>query len=1695
MVKLCKKLSLSIGLLFMVMPIKLQAQSCPNLDFSQADFTNWQAYKGTWGSTVNIHTSAPDPNRHAIMNAQQLIAAKKINDEKCPLIKKVPTGFAYSAKLGNSNVDAEMEALEYTLTIDSTNALLILHFAWVMEDPNHDEEDQPQFSMRIKDSSGNPMNFPCGNVNFVSSQKLTNLACKAPQYSSLVARDWTTVGFNLSSLMGQTIKIYFETRDCKLSAHYGYAYLVGECQPFEINLVFCDGEKNATLTAPKGFVNYIWTRSSQPSSVWKMEGADKQQITINNATEGEVFTCMVISELDNCSATLSTLVTKTYVNANIALNAYNPCTRTAAFADSTFVINGKKASISWEIPSLNMFSTDSLFTYTFPDSTQTIDYLVRLTAFTENGCEGSTEQIISVNPLPQVDISGISQICAGDSSYLKAIPIQSQFVNHQWSWTDENGNQTKTGDSLKIYGPGTYKVVSTNTDNCVAADSIDVSLFPIPHIELVNKVIESCGGKNGSIQVRVNNAATPVSFLWNTGATTSKLDSLAAGTYQIRISDGNGCKADTTIVVDLYPMPALAVTKTDETCGNKNGTITLTVNSEKPNTVKYSWGGRTDTTSTLTGLQAGTYFVSVQDTLCILNDSIEIEQVDIPVAGFVTNFYDTCTHTAVFADLSSVINGSKDSILWEIPQLNIISTDSLFTHTFPDPEQVVNYLVRLTVFAGSGCVDTFTQYISMYPSPKIKIDGSDLLCAGDSSYLQTTVLKSQIVDYEWSGGEVNGNFQTATESTLKIYTEGTYILTVTNTENCKASDTITVTSPPKIYIDVTDTRRESCGLSNGYVEINARNAVEPVHYAWFPSRAGDTVNRLEMIAAGIYKVNVMDSNGCKADTTLEIKNISVLPFAKLDFYDTCTHTAAFADLSSVANGSKDSILWEIPTLGVTSADSLFTYTFSEPTGNQPDTYLVRLIVFAEYGCTDTFHLSPITIYPLPQLKIVQTTPLCAGDSSYLETMVLKSQIVDYEWSGGEVNGNFQTTTESTLKIYTEGTYILTVTNTENCKASDTITVNIASVPHIEVINNHWETCNGGNGFIEVSPKNAAYPVKFAWNTGNAQDTTNQLNLLKSGTYQVTMTDGNGCKTDTNIVVDLYPALTVFVSESPESCKGANGLITLSVNSAKPSSVKYIWNGLPYTTPSLSGLKMGTYRVTIQDTLCTLDTTILIKTTDGLVADFEIQSYDTCSRTATFADLSFVENGTIASIEWEIPKLSVKSSNALFTYTFPDPPTDQSIEYSVRLTVTTENNCVKMAELPIRVYPSPKVKIDGENLVCVGDSTYLIAVPLKSKFVEHIWKWQNEQNEMQTAVGDSLKIYGKGVYYLTSSNTENCPTSDLTTVFEAPVPHIDITSTNWETCEKKNGSIQISPQNVVEPVKFMWNTGRTQDTTDRIVQLSSGKYDVKIIDGNGCKADASITVDAYPLPFIAGVEIVTEKCHREDGEIHLTVHSASPTSLTYQWEGFNNTTASLTHIKSGTYKVSIQDSLCTIDTIISIGHVDGPTADFELSSYNVAINNPFTVTDMSSGSVNTWNWNMGDGNTKTGKEVIHSYIESGNYKIYLEIVDENGCMDTASKMIHIFKLEVYIPNMFTPNGDGLNDIWKPVLTEYAKEGYKLSIFDRWGQIVFFTTDPEAGWDGNINGNPAAPNSVFSYNLTVRDYMGLEYDFSGHVTLIR
>ncbi|MBO4738763.1 MAG: gliding motility-associated C-terminal domain-containing protein, partial [Bacteroidales bacterium] len=387
---------------------------------------------------------------------------------------------------------------------------------------------------------------------------------------------------------------------------------------------------------------------------------------------------------------------------------------------------------------------------------------------------------------------------------------------------------------------------------------------------------------------------------------------------------------------------------------------------------------------------------------------------------------------------------------------------------------------------------------------------------------------------------------------------------------------------------------------------------------------------------------------------------------------------------------------------------------------------------------------------------------------------------------------------------------------------------------------------------------------------------------------------------------------------------------------------------------------------------------------------------------------------------------------------------------------------------------------------------------------YTYVWTNKSSGAVVGNQYMVENLDTGYYKVVVRDSNLCELKDSIRVYSTGLPEIIIEQVTQETCDKSNGSATIAVREATQPIVYTWTPNPTGSTDSTLSGVVGGTYQVKIRDVNGCEAMKSIEIGSYPDLVVEGTT-TPEKCHRKDGAVSLSVTSGNPSSVTYVWTNSAgqviDTTAHATSLSAGQYRVMVKDTLCEAEQSFEITHIDGPKADFEASDYRIATNRELRFTDESEGDLSSWLWHFGDNSTDTGSEVSHAYGDAGEYSVLLQVTDENGCMDTVSKVIQVYykDLNVFIPNTFTPNGDGLNDTWGPIISDYTKESYTISqmlIYDRWGQVIFHSEEPDAQWDGIADdGKIVAPNTVYAYIIILKNEAGYEYELTGHVFVLR
>lgn len=563
-----------LGIILLVLSVQVHAQSsCTNSDFEAGTLSGWQ---GRIGGCCPITTSSSGivSGRHTIMSGSGT------DPNTCDMVHVVSPGGLYSARLGNEDTGSESETLSYSITVTPSSSLFIYKYAVVLQDPGHDPADQPRFQVRVLNAAGALIDPVCGQYVVVASDGLTGFQTCLNSSGDVRYRDWTTVGLNLSSYLGQTLTIEFATGDCALDGHFGYAYVDAYCSPLQIGATYCSSSFAAQLTAPIGF-SYLWNT-----------GETTQTILVTSPTAGLNYTCLLTS-VTGCTVTISTVLQ--LEDPTASFNITNTCFNNAIFDDTTVLTNASLLdSYLWDFGDGTTSNIQNP-THSFPG---TGTYPVRFTTFNAFGCTTYTVKNITVFNAPTAQITyAQANFCTSDTA-LKAIVL---------TGTDAYTGGTYTVDvpglSLNLLTaeftpstslPGTYVITYTipTVNGCtVPPVTTTVTIFLAPQATIAYSASSYCNLITTSQNVSLNGVgiitggfytATPAGLSIDaaTGAIQPSLS--RSGPYTITYAvpaSGGVCSGTTaTTVVTIIAAPTALIKYATPFCNSVNSpqAVTLT---------------------------------------------------------------------------------------------------------------------------------------------------------------------------------------------------------------------------------------------------------------------------------------------------------------------------------------------------------------------------------------------------------------------------------------------------------------------------------------------------------------------------------------------------------------------------------------------------------------------------------------------------------------------------------------------------------------------------------------------------------------------------------------------------------------------------------------------------------------------------------------------------------------------------------------------------------------------------------------------------------------------------------------------------------------------------------------------------------------------------------------------------------------
>ena len=311
------------------------------------------------------------------------------------------------------------------------------------------------------------------------------------------------------------------------------------------------------------------------------------------------------------------------------------------------------------------------------------------------------------------------------------------------------------------------------------------------------------------------------------------------------------------------------------------------------------------------------------------------------------------------------------------------------------------------------------------------------------------------------------------------------------------------------------------------------------------------------------------------------------------------------------------------------------------------------------------------------------------------------------------------------------------------------------------------------------------------------------------------------------------------------------------------------------------------------------------------------------------------------------------------------------------------------------------------------------------------------------------------------------------------------------CNSKNsGDIDLLVSGGNPPYSFNWSN---TDNTQNISGLPAGVYSVTISDSKNCTANATATISASN-PIVIASTVQNASCTGVDnGAINLSVSGGTP-SFTYSWSDGANS-GNLTNAAPGNYSVTVTDGAgCSAvsDFLINADYTLAVSASGSTSINEGQSASIHAVTNVDHG--NAYSWSPSEYVTcNTCASTQAAPPQTTDFTI--SVIDANGCKATDNITINVnTQVNIFIPNAFSPNGDGNNDYFQ-IFGDFTPIVYlNVEIFDRWGEKVFESEEPQFKWDGTYKGQPA-PMAVYVYTMTVSFADGSHQDFKGSVTLVK
>ncbi|MEO8760809.1 MAG: PKD domain-containing protein [Bacteroidia bacterium] len=1293
---------------------------------------------------------------------------------------------------------------------------------------------------------------------------------------------------------------------------------------------------------------------------------------------------------------------------------------------------------------------------------------------------------VTVSPTPTVNFSSVITPCNFTVPFTDLTTISGGATIAGWAWTFGDGGTSALQNPSHTYtGAGTYSVVLTCTSSvgCTNTYSTTVNLNSGPSASYTASTV--CAGLS---TVFTSTATGATGYGWNFGDPASGAANTdntqnpthvysAAGSYVavLTVSGTGTCSAVVTKTITVNPNPTASFT-VNPVCKGTASVFNTTITNG--NTYLWDYGnpvgpgvaGAAPSTHTYTTATGSPFAVTLTVTSaagCTVTATGSAVVNPLPVASF--SVAQVCQGTAsVFNAGASTPAGSITSYTWNFggaaPNTDVVTT-STDNHTYTGSNTAPGFPVTLTISAVGGCTATTTGNAIVNPMPVLNITTTPACDLSAVAITNNTPSQGTFTVWAWDMGDGIGTSAIPTPVSYTYPAPGIYTVTVNATTSTGCSGTATTTAVVHPNPDFNGQISQACmGDQSGMYDLSTITN---------PPGLNDALTTWNWNFGDGYAPTTAVDSALHVYANCGNYNVSYTVSTNFNCAVAATGTTTVFCLPVVTAPPSFSIC---PGTPVTTSEATFTTTCAAPALTTPHAFY-----FVNNPSLTTHTTSTHGGIPLADTAGLDNIAAYNAIAQNLSCGLLIDTVYGYAATPYlDANNQVQFGCVGNIATFTISVYPTpTVTPTSDisvCANQPVNVPNFTGCPTPETFT--WSTSGDNVGLAATGAGNIA-----SFTGLNATD------IVATQVVAVTPL-ANGCSgpvSNFNIIVSPLPTMTVTtpapycpgdIVSSPAINTDPAGGVTLAWTTTNFTNIGMPQTGtgapLPYTAPANGGaanqIGVVTYVPTLNGCVGAPATeTITIKPTPVIQP---IASQSLCpgmSTTLVNASIAPVPSATDAVV-WTYPAGALPASVNGTAFPPIGPLVNPSLTtLSTPVTVTyTINSCAGLpTNFNIYVYPTPQPSF-STNSVCQGQATNFtdLSLPSTGSITVNQWAWdmnndgiyndattQNPQYTLTTAGSNTVNLY------VSTSSLPSCTYSISLPVWVNPNPIPDFVADTLSGCPTlpvvfRDTSTVAAPSVITS---YAWNFG----------------------NGNSSNVQDPLPAQQYTNLSPTAVKSYT---------VSLTVTSTGGCTATMTKAHYINVSPRpIADFSWGPTDTDIDDPAITF---VNQAIGAGPYVPVTYGQYGVH----YYLGDIYAANQTS---NYVDNNTTF--QHVYDHYDPATYTVTQWVVNNLGCKDSITKEVVILpNFTFYIPNAFSPNGDGANEGFKGTGVGIDNKTYNLWVFDRWGNMLFYSDDLEKAWDGHMKGNadrPVLQEDVYVWKVNFHDFTGKRHDFHGTVTLIK